>query len=249
MRSMTITLVTLTLLSAGALAGQTPARDPSDRLREVLPPDVAERVLATIAAARARELPAAALEHRALKFAARGVDPRAIEKSVAEHADRMSGAQQALEAARGRGVRADELEAGAEVLRKGLSGSDLSDLAKAAPSGRSLAVPLYALGALLDRGLPADEAIQRVHDRLTARSADAEFQNMAAEPNPAAEAGQAHRPAVTGTDLAATKRPETAAAGRGGAGPPATIPANAGKDARPVPAKPTTPPGRGRGGQ
>ena len=47
-------------------AAQTPAHDPSDRLREILPADVAERVLARIADARARALPAAALENRAL---------------------------------------------------------------------------------------------------------------------------------------------------------------------------------------
>jgi hypothetical protein len=235
--------------ATGSLAAQTPARDPSARLREVLPAEVAERVLATIAAARARELPAAALEHRALKFAARGIDAAAIEKSVAEHADRLSSAKRALDNARGRRADSDELEAGAELLRRGLSGADLSELARAAPSGRSLALPLYALGSLLDRGLPADEAIQRVHDRLAARAADADFQNMAAEPDPAA-AGQAHRPELTGTDRAATRRPATTPAGRGGAaGPPANVPANAGKNARPIPGKPTIPPGRGRGGE
>jgi hypothetical protein len=229
------------------LAAQTPARDPSARLREVLPAAVAERVLATIAAARGRDLPAAALEHRALKFAARGIDPAAIEQSVTEHAERLSSAKRALETARGRRADSDELEAGAEVLRKGLSGADLSELAKAAPSGRSLALPLYALGSLLDRGLPSDDAIRRVHERLAARAADADFQNMAAEPDPAA-AGQAHRPGLTGTDRAATRRPATTPAGRGTAGPPANVPANAGKKARPIPGKPPIPPGRGRGG-
>lgn len=64
-------------LSAAAVA-QTPAKDPSARLKEVLPADVAARVLDKIAAARARELPAAAL-----KAAGRGVKLADIEKSSA----------------------------------------------------------------------------------------------------------------------------------------------------------------------
>jgi hypothetical protein len=86
-------LIAATTLSSSALAAQTPAHDPSARLKEVLPADVAERVLATIARARARELPAAALEHRALKFAAKGVAPTDIEKSVADQAERMEKAK------------------------------------------------------------------------------------------------------------------------------------------------------------
>ncbi len=136
---------------------------------------------------------------------------------------------------------------GAEVLRKGVSGAELSQLAKAAPSGRSLALPLYALGSLLDRGLPSDDAIRRVHERLAARAADADFQNMATEPD-AAAGGRANRPGLTGTDRGATRRPATTPAGRGTAGPPANVPANAGKKARPIPGKPPIPPGRGRGG-
>jgi hypothetical protein len=255
MRAQLIFSLLALALSAGAnaLVAQTPARDPSARLMEVLPADVAERVLEKIAEARARELPAAALEHRALKFAARGVPAADIERSVSEHADRLLNAKQALEAARGQKADSDELEAGAEALRKGVNGAELSELAKAAPSGRSLALPLYALGSLLDRGLPSDEAIQRVHDRLTARAADAEFQRISNELPPQAAAGQANRPALTGPDLAATKRPAgtpAAGAGRTG-GPPTTIPSNAGKDTRPTPKKPTSPPGRsgGTGGQ
>ncbi len=244
MRSKCLLLVILALTcTVGSVAAQTPARNPADRLREVLPADVAERVLVTIAAARARELPAVALEQRALKFAAKGVDPLLIEKSVAEHAERMLTARTALERARSRKAAIDELEAGADALRKGVRGEALSELARAAASGRSLALPLYTLGELIDRGLPADEAIRRVYERLTARAADSDFQRMTTEqPN-----AQGNRPELTGPDLAETKRPPNAsAAGRGK--PPATIPSNAGKDTRPGRGRATTPPGRGRGG-
>ena len=77
-RRFTLFLIASLFVAAGSNA-QTPAKDPSARLREVLPADVAQRVLARIAEARARELPAEALENRALKFAAKGVDAKSIE--------------------------------------------------------------------------------------------------------------------------------------------------------------------------
>lgn len=158
---------------------QGAGRDPVARLREVLPADVADRVLATVTAARERGLPAQALENRALKYAARGVAPEQIERSVTEHATRMDRAQSALAGARG-GMRpgGDEVDAAAEAMRMGVDGAGVSALAKSAPSGRSLAVPLFVVGSLVDRGLPSDEAIARVRDRLQARATDAELERM-----------------------------------------------------------------------
>ena len=218
------------LLTGASLGAQTPANDPSARLRAVLPPDVADRVLARIAEARARELPAAALENRALKFAARGVAPADIERSVTEQARRMDAAKRALNQARGgRPATGDEVEAGAEAMRQGVDGTAVSALAKSAPSGRSLAVPLYVIGGLIDRGLPSDEALRRVQARLQARASDTELQNMPGELPPQAVAGRANRPAETGRDLAATKRHGAGAAGAGAGvtSRPAGVPAPA----------------------
>ena len=114
-------------VSAGA---QTPANDPSARLQQVLPADVASRVLAVIADARSHELPAAALENRALKFAAKGVAPADIERSVKEQAERMAAAKGALEDARDTKPADDEVEAGAEAMRRGVDGAQVSALAK-----------------------------------------------------------------------------------------------------------------------
>lgn len=244
-----LSTVALATLVAQVATAQTPARDPSLRLKEVLPADVADRVLAKIAEARARQLPAAALEHRALKFAAKGVAPADIEKSVNEQADRMAKANDALLSARSKKPSSDEVEAGAEALRMGVDGKQVSDLAKSAPSGRSLAVPLYVIGGLVDRGLPSDEALKRVQARLEARAADAEIERMPGELPAQAVAGKANKPELTGQDLAATKRPGGAGSAAGGnpaAGPPAGVPANAGQGGRPSTAgKPTTTP-RGR---
>jgi hypothetical protein len=219
--------VLATLIAVSGAVAQTPAADPSAKLREVLPTDVADRVLARIADARAHELPAAALENRALKFAARGVPANEIEKSVNAQADRMQKTKDAIEKSRGKKADGDEVEAGAEAMRKGVDGTKVSELAKSAPSGRSLAVPLFVIGSLVDRGLPSDAALQRVNEKLQARASDRELQQL-----PGSVAA-AHKPAQTGQDLAATKRP--AGVGRPAtAGPPAGVPGNAGKGASPA---------------
>jgi hypothetical protein len=229
------TIVGASILVAGMAGAQTPAHDPSDRLRQVLPADVAAKVLATIAEARSRDLPAAALEQRALKFAAKGVDPKLISKSIDEQEDRMEKAKDALDDRPGRKVADDEIEAGAEAMRQGVNGSEVSELAKSAPSGRSLAVPLFVIGSLVDRGLPSDQALARVLARLQARASDRELETIpeglgASHGNRPASAG---RPANPGKALGTAAHPA--------GGPPAGVPANGGKSA-----KPATPPGKGK---
>lgn len=225
-RFLSVVSTLATVLALSEAGAQTPAADPSERLRAVLPADVAERVLAKIAAARAVELPAQAIENRALKFASRGVPAADIERSVNEHAARLQQARDALERGRGGGASGDEIEAGSEAMRKGVDGNQVSELAKTAPAGRSLAVPLFVIGSLIDRGLPADDALSRVEERLQTQASDRELEAMPNAP------GLANKPAVTGQDMAATKRPATA--GRPTSpGAPTSLPRNAGKGAAP----------------
>jgi hypothetical protein len=219
---------------ATVAGAQTPAYDPSGRLREVLPADVAERVLAKIAEARARELPpqaVQALENRAIKFAARGVAPPDVELAIGEHADRMVRARDAIESARAQRAAGEEIDAGAEAMRQGVDGAAVSELAKTAPSGRSLAVPLFVIGSLVERGLPSDAALARVQERLTARATDRELEGMAGAEGRerAAGARQGMRP---------TDRP-------GATGRPSTVPATGGRPATPAPGRPA-PAGPGR---
>jgi hypothetical protein len=229
------------LFWAGAVAAQTDV-DPSARLRQVLPADVATRVLAVIADARSRGLPADALENRALKFAARGVAPSAIERSVVEQEERMEQIRAVLQSARGRAPNGDEVDAGAEALRKGVDGAKVGALARNAPRDRSLAVPLYVIGSLLDRGLPSDAALERVQDKLRARASDRDLEKMAADvASQAAEGRGRGRGAEMGRALGETKRPGGAPGnGQNGSagGRPAGVPGNGGK--------PATPPGRGK---
>jgi len=226
-RSICLIPLFATAIAFAGVGAQTPAADPSAKLREVLPADVADRVLAKIADARAHELPAAALENRALKFAAKGVAAKDIEDSVDKQADRMKKAKDAIEQGRGKKASGDEIEAGAEAMRKGVDGAKLSALAKEAPSGRLLAVPLAVIGSLIDRGLPLVEALNVVQAKLQARASDRELEDIPGS------IGRAHKPELTGQDLAATKRPPTAGKPATTAGRPTTVPANAGKPASP----------------
>ena len=234
-----VLLLLATALVVQPAGSQVPSRDPSTRLREVLPADVAQRVLSRIADARARQLPAQALENRALKFAAKGVDPKDIERSVNEQAQRMEGARFFLATGRGSTPAADEIEAGAEAMRKGVEGASVSLLAKSAPSGRSLAVPLFVIGSLTDRGLPSDEALQRVLTRLQARASDADLESMPGELPAQAAGGRSNRPAETGRDFGQShKKPRTGRPAT--AGPPAGVPGNGG--AKPNPGRGHKPP-------
>lgn len=232
MNSKMLVMIGAAFLAAGTLGAQTPANDPSARLREVLPADVAEKVLATIAEARAHNLPAHALEQRALKFAAKGVEPALIARSIEQQEDRMEKAKDALD--NSRKPSSDEIEAGAEAMRQGVDGTAVSALAQSAPSGRSLAVPLFVIGSLVDRGLPSDDALQRVLAKLQSRASDSEIEQIpeGLGPTQGNRPATAGRPANPGKALGATKA---------GAGPPAGVPANGGKGA-----KPTTNPGKGK---
>lgn len=215
---------------ASAATAQTPAKDPSERLRQVLPADVAARVLSRIAEARARQLPAEALQNRALKFAAKGVNPTDIDRSINEQLQRMEAARNALVAGRGSAAN-DEIEAGAEAMRKGVDGSLVSALARTAPHDRSLAVPLFVISSLTDRGLAPRQALDRVLNRLEQRASDADLEGMPGELPSQAAAGQSHRPAQAGQKGAngrsgVSGRPPTA-------GPPFGVPGNGGKKTNP----------------
>jgi hypothetical protein len=196
-------LIAVTLMFASAASAQT-ANDPSATLRKVLPTKVAEHVLATIADARSHSLPAAALEQQALRLARTGAKPADVEKSIDRSADNMKQAKGALEK-NGRKPTNDEVVAGSKLIGRGVDGSKVSDFAQTAPSGRSLAVPLYVTGSLMDRGLKSDAALARVHTRLMQKATDrqltAEANATASEKRPATankEGGLAHRPATVG---------------------------------------------------
>jgi hypothetical protein len=193
--------IAATLLFANTAAAQQ-AHDPSAQLREVLPASVADHVLATIADARAHSLPAAALEQQALKLSRKGAKPADIQKSVDRSAKDMKAAKAAL-AKGGRKPSNDEVVAGSALMGRGVDGAQVSAMAKETPSGRSLTVPMYVIGSLMDRGLKSDAAIAKVSARLAQHATD---QELTAE---ASSTAAAHRPATANRDGGLAHRPIT----------------------------------------
>lgn len=214
-------IIAAMLLFASAASAQK-AHDPSARLREVLPAKVADHVLATIADARSHSLPAAALEQQALHLTQNRAKPADVEKSIDRSAENMKQSKDALEKG-GRKPTSDEVVAGSKLIGRGVDGSKVSAFAKSAPSGRSLAVPLYVTGSLMDRGLKSDAALARVHARLMAKATDRQLTNeansMASDNRPATAnqaGGLAHRPATSPVGRPAVPgRPATTPGRRG----------------------------------
>lgn len=226
---------------ASVLGAQSPsvprAVDPAVKIRQVLPTDIADRVLATIEDARAHGLAAGALEQRALKFSARGVAPADIERSVGEQAQRQAQVKSLLEASRGTTPSTDEVEAGAEAMREGVNGQDVSAIAKSAPSGRSLSVPLYVLGSLTSHGVASSDALARVTQRLADGATDADLESLPAQ----ATSNAAEAPGRVKHE--AGDHPDNAHGTGIGNGPPPGVPANGnGTDHGKPAGTPPTPP-------
>lgn len=223
------TLIAAMLALAGPVSAQGTTEDLTARLRGVLPAEVADRVIATVAEARNRGLPARALEQRALMLVRKGTDPALIARSVADQSRAMGEARSALAAGRAGRPSDEDVTAGAEAMRKGVTGAEVSGLARSAPSGRSLAVPLFVIGSLVDRGLSSDDALARVLERMNARATDAELARIPeqamggrtraeaarAGARPAPSAGRGGRPAAETTRGARPPNIPPAGGGRG----------------------------------
>lgn len=241
--ALTLLMAAVVIPPAG-LAAQAPARDPSGILEQVLPPDVAQQVLERIADARARELPAAALEHRALELHAKGLPPADIPKAVARVEEAMAKGKSSLQAG-GRTKPTDaEIEAAGNATANGVDGATISSLAKSAPSGRSLDVPLTVLTSLVERGLEPRAALSRVLARLQAHASD---EQLATLPQQAGQ-GLSHKPESPGPTTPPSARPDNPgppSSAPGSAGRPTWVPANGGQSTRPasVPASGTSRPG------
>ena len=205
-------------------------QDPVIRLSEVLPPDVAEQVIRRVESARAMDLPTQAVANLALEGVAKGRSADEVLAAVDLLVADLGRGRAALISA-GRTPAAGEVEAATTALRMGVEGRDVAALARSGPEGRSLAVPLLVLGGLAQRGLPSDQALEAVRERLVARAPDAELLSTFGGPGSGSGLGRGRglAPDGPGGDLAG---------GRAGLGVPVGPPDGAGRP----------PAGRGRGG-
>lgn len=234
-------LVVLVSFIPAGLLGQ---RDPVERLRQVLPAQTAEQVVATVQEARAQGLPADGVARLALEGVAKGRSGQETVTAARELVAQLAGARRALQDG-GRAPAAPEIETGALALMLGVEGTAISALATSAPSGRTLAVPLFVMGALAGQGLPSTEALSVVLARLRARATDSELSAMPVEAGSLLARGM--RPAEVGRALAAQRAGVTVPVGWSGLppGPPSWVPANGGRAGK-RPDVPRQPAGRGR---
>jgi hypothetical protein len=193
-----------------------------DRLRQVLPAHIADQVIAIVTDATSRGLPGDAVADRALEARAKGRSGDEMVAAARSHSADLASARVALERG-GHTPDRGEIESAAGAMKAGVDGQAISELASSAPSGRSLAVPIAVITALMNRGLPSDAALQAVHARLVAKAADRELLDL---PGAAGRLiAEGHRPADVGNELGQ---------GRGVSsqvpkGPPATVPAANGR--------------------
>ena len=167
---------------AGTSASKPEEPSASTRLKKVLPHTTAERVLATIAAARSKGLPASALENRALKYAAKDVKPKDIEDAIAADADAMAKARQIFAAAGRKEPSAEEIDIAAQLLGEGADSTSISALAQFAAAGRPIDVPLHVGAELVATSTSPKETLARVEDRVRSGATDDQLEQMLNEP-------------------------------------------------------------------
>lgn len=197
----TLTVIGLALgLSAAAAAAQ---ELPSERL----PPELAVQVQARIDLALSRGLPDQALAQLALEGVAKGRSATEVLVAVDALLAELGQARGALEAG-GHAPVGGEVEAATAAMRMGVDGTQVSALARSGPSGRGLTVPLLVMAGLAQRGLPADQALLAVQERMAAGAGDDELLLDFPGAAQGAGRGMGMRPAHAGSGI-----------GLGGGGP------------------------------
>lgn len=167
-------IVTLAILATTANPVVAQVDDQTARLAGRLPADVEAVVLERIAIAEGRALPSRALADLALQGVAKGRSAEDVLRALDQQLGTLELAKEALTRG-GRASTPAEIEAAGLALRMGADAEAVSALARSRPAGRALEVPLLVLGGLTQRGLPADQALSRVLERLAARVDDASF--------------------------------------------------------------------------
>ncbi|HUE95550.1 MAG TPA: hypothetical protein VMN39_02775 [Longimicrobiaceae bacterium] len=157
------------MLGATSAAAQ---QDPATRLAGRLPADIEPTVLERIQRASEMQLPAGPLTDLVLQGVAKGRSGAEVLAALDALTADLGTARDAL-AASGSAPSIEEVEAGGLAMRMGVDADAVAGLARSRPDGRSLAVPLLVLGGLSQRGLPSDQALAQVLQRLAARMDDA----------------------------------------------------------------------------
>ena len=187
----------------------------SVRLKDALPHASAQRVLAAIASARSRGLPANLLENRALKFAAKHVKPADIEDAIVADAEAMGKAQQLLVAAGRKEPSAEEIDATAQLLGEGADSASIASLAKFAAAGRAVSVPLRVGAELVATSASPQETLTRVEDKVRSGATDAQLEQLLDAPAQRVVAGAKRASKTVAKKSAATNVHQAGTAAKG----------------------------------
>lgn len=206
-----------------ALAGQ----DPALRLSEVLPAETAAAVAALVEGAMAEGLPGHAVANLVLEGVAKGRHGDEVLGAARQLVETLAAARDALRAG-GRQPEPSEIQAAGLAMSLGVSGEAVSSLARSAPSGRSLAVPLAVVGVLVTRGIPSDDALEAVRLRLEGMTPDGELAGLSDDLGRLLATGGGARDLAL--ELAAARAGFALPVGGPGSsfGPPGGIPVNGG---------------------
>lgn len=151
------------MLAAGA--PDAAAQSAEARLLELLPGVYGDSAAALVTAARGAGLPVAALELLARQGVAKGMSGEVVLTALRAEVGRLAEAHAALSTARHHPAES-ELRAGADALHRGVTPGAIARLAREAPEGRPLEVPIFVLAGLVDRGVPLDDALAAVGGRM-----------------------------------------------------------------------------------
>ncbi len=168
MRRIPTMLAVLTFtFTAGAMTGQAASAQGiggRERAREVLPPEIFERVEEITAGAAREGLPVEPLWDKALEGAAKRVPAPRIPPALTEYVGRLTSARGAL----GADLPPGALVAAADALRRGVPPGALAQVREGARTSMAVVV----LGDLVEAGVPADRAVDVVRAALERRTAD-----------------------------------------------------------------------------
>lgn len=165
------------MLLMGPVAGAQEPVPVTDRLMDMLPAEIGSQVVELVRDLETVGLPGREVATRALQGVARGRSGDEVLGAARELADALRAGGAAL----GSGAAPAEVSAAAAAIQAGAAPGVVAELARGAPSGRSLVVPLAVLGDLVARDLPVEEARALVEAQLARGGEDAELLGAAAE--------------------------------------------------------------------
>lgn len=171
------------------------------------------KIETAFSAAHTKNLPDQVLRDRLAEAQAANAAEADVVTSIQKLESQLEETQQALVQSGRQNPAADEITAAASAMAHGLTGAQISALAKQAPADRSLAVAFNTVNKLAARGQPIDQALASVQAKLESKATDDAIATLAADAaNPASPAAAPAAPAPAAVTNPANAAKDSAAA-------------------------------------